>query len=133
MASTTETVFIEIYLFFLFVGTHANSSWGRPFREIAQLCPPQSFRVRCRPPLSFARKRRAGTRATPHLSEPRLRGISAANGALPMTLNKNEVPLLKAEQANSWRIVAATAPVKRPRVFIIRYPSVRPQGGTLVE
>jgi hypothetical protein len=29
---------------------------------------------------------------------------------------KIEVRLLKAEQANCWRIVAATAPVKRPRI-----------------
>ena len=65
-------------------------------------------------------KERAGTHATPHLSEP-----AACAGylrqTLPMTRNKIEVRLLKAEQANCWRIVAATAPVKRPRIFIIGY------------
>ena len=43
---------------------------------------------------------------------------------LELTRNKIEVRLLKAEQANCWRIVAATAPVKRPRIFIIRYPAL---------
>jgi hypothetical protein len=46
---------------------------------------------------------------------------------------KIEVRLLKAEQANCWRIVAATAPVKRPRIFIIRYPTLaRLEGSTLL-
>ena len=71
-----------MYLFFLFVDTHANSSWGRPFRVIAQLCPPQSLRVRYRTPLSLARKKRAGTHATPHLSEP-----PACAGYLRQTLH----------------------------------------------
>ena len=53
MASTTEIVFIEIYLFFLFVVMHANSSWRRTFRVIAQSCPPQGTSGHRGPPQLF--------------------------------------------------------------------------------
>ena len=57
----------------------------------------------------------------PHLSEPAACAGICGKRTLPMTRNKIEVRLLKAEQANCWRIVAATEPVKRPRIFIIGY------------
>jgi hypothetical protein len=41
-----------------------------------------------------------------------------------MAADKNEAPRLKAEQANCWRIVAATSPRERPRIFNIGYPAL---------
>jgi hypothetical protein len=113
MASTIETVFIEKYLFFLLVGTHANSSWGRPFRVMPQLCPPRSLRVRWVAAVVLREKEACRPHASPQLSAPEyLRQRCIADEA-----DKIEVRLLKAEQANWWRIVAATSLVTRPRIF----------------
>jgi hypothetical protein len=84
MASTIETVFIEKYLFFLLVGTRANSSWGPPFRVMPQLCPPQFLRVRWVAAWSFE-KEACRPHATPQLSAlAACPDICAPNAALPM-------------------------------------------------
>jgi hypothetical protein len=118
MASTIETVFIEKYLFFLLVGTHANSSWGRPFRVMPQLCPPQSLRVRWVAAVVLREKEGVpAARVTAVVRARRLPGYLCAKRCIADEADKIEVRLLKAEQANWWRIVAATSLVTRPRIF----------------
>jgi hypothetical protein len=53
------------------------------------------------------------------LSEPVACRDICAKRCIADEADKIEVRLLKAEQANWWRIVAATSLVTRPRIFII--------------
>ena len=81
------------------------------------MCPPRSLRVRWVAAVVLREKEACRPHASPQLSAPEyLRQRCIADEA-----DKIEVRLLKAEQANCWRIVAATAPVKRPRISIIGY------------
>jgi hypothetical protein len=58
-------------------------------------------------------------RVTAVVRARRLPGYLCAKSCIADEADKIEVRLLKAEQANWWRIVAATSLVTRPRIFII--------------
>jgi hypothetical protein len=72
-------------------------------------------------PLSFARRSVPGRARHRSCPSPPLARYLRAKRCIADDADKIEARLLKAEQANCWRIVAATAPVKRPRIFIIGY------------
>jgi hypothetical protein len=64
-------------------------------------------------------------RVTAVVRARRLPGYLRAKRCIADEADKIEVRLLKAEQANWWRIVAATSLVTRPRIFHHRIPSAR--------